>query len=235
MLKNKINVSHFFASLPVRGRRRLIFRGFLLVVLYQLSLSAHAQQILTLDKALEIADTNSPDIRKSLLNLENSEQSLKAQKAALKSNFSLGVTPFSFNQTRSFDNYNARWFTSKTTQSMGTFTVSQPILPTDGTISLVNQFGWQDKSSIQGNSNITSKAFTNYLSLSLDQPIFTYNRTKLQLKQLELNLENAQLNYAMQRLAMEKEVTQLFYSVYLARSEERRVGKECRSRWSPYH
>ena len=22
---------------------------------------------------------------------------------------------------------------------------------------------------------------------------------------------------------------------YLARSEERRVGKECRSRWSPYH
>ena len=24
-------------------------------------------------------------------------------------------------------------------------------------------------------------------------------------------------------------------SVLLARSEERRVGKECRSRWSPYH
>src|SRR3712207_9115376 len=23
--------------------------------------------------------------------------------------------------------------------------------------------------------------------------------------------------------------------VYVARSEERRVGKECRSRWSPYH
>ena len=23
--------------------------------------------------------------------------------------------------------------------------------------------------------------------------------------------------------------------MFLARSEERRVGKECRSRWSPYH
>ena len=23
--------------------------------------------------------------------------------------------------------------------------------------------------------------------------------------------------------------------VYIVRSEERRVGKECRSRWSPYH
>ena len=26
-----------------------------------------------------------------------------------------------------------------------------------------------------------------------------------------------------------------FFSFYLTRSEERRVGKECRSRWSPYH
>ena len=25
------------------------------------------------------------------------------------------------------------------------------------------------------------------------------------------------------------------YSIILTRSEERRVGKECRSRWSPYH
>ena len=196
--------------------KKLIQRGLSLFIFCQLLLPANAQQILTLEKALDIANSNSPDIRKSLLNLESSEQSLIAQKAALKSNFSLGVTPFSFNQTRSFDNYNAKWFTSKTTQSMGTFTVAQPILPTDGTISLVNQFGWQDKSSIQGNNNTESKTFTNYLSLSIDQPIFTYNRTKLQLKQLELNLENAQLNYAMQRLSMEKQVTQLFYSVYLA-------------------
>jgi Outer membrane protein len=196
--------------------QKLIHNGLLLIGFCLALLTANAQQILTLEKALEIANTNSPDIRKSLLNLESSEQSLKAQKAALKSNFSLSVTPYSFNQTRSFDSYNAKWFTSKTTQSMGTFTVSQPILPTDGTISLVNQFGWQDKSSIQGENNINSKAFTNYLSLSIDQPIFTYNRTKLQLKQLELNLENAQLNYAMQRLSMEKQVTQYFYSVYLA-------------------
>ena len=28
---------------------------------------------------------------------------------------------------------------------------------------------------------------------------------------------------------------QVVESVYNSRSEERRVGKECRSRWSPYH
>ena len=216
MLQNKNNASRFFSPIPGRGCGMLIQRGLLLFIFCQLLAPVYAQQILTLESAMDIANSNSPDIRRSLLNLENSEQSLKAQKASLKSNFSLGVTPFSFNQTRSFDNFNAKWFTSKTTQSLGTFTVSQPILPTDGTISLVNQFGWQDKSSIQGNNSTNNKTFTNYLSLSIDQPIFTYNRTKLQLKQLELNLENAQLNYAMQRLSMEKQVTQMFYSVYLA-------------------
>ena len=188
----------------------------MLFIFCQLVFAANAQQILTLDKALDIARSNSPDIRKSLLNLERSEQILKAQNAALKSNFSLNLIPFGYDQTRSFDNFNAKWFTSKTTQSFGTFTVSQPFLPTDGTISLMNRFGWQDKSSIQGLNNTESKAFTNYLSLSISQPIFTYNRTKLQLKELGLDLENAQLSYAMQKLNMEKQVTQFFFDVYLA-------------------
>ena len=30
-------------------------------------------------------------------------------------------------------------------------------------------------------------------------------------------------------------VETLFFFIALPRSEERRVGKECRSRWSPYH
>ena len=29
--------------------------------------------------------------------------------------------------------------------------------------------------------------------------------------------------------------TPLIYNFNVGRSEERRVGKECRSRWSPYH
>src|SRR5256884_6100891 len=39
---------------------------------------------------------------------------------------------------------------------------------------------------------------------------------------------------------LEEEIKRIAYSVHdeagqLLRSEERRVGKECRSRWSPYH
>ena len=32
-----------------------------------------------------------------------------------------------------------------------------------------------------------------------------------------------------------KKVTEHLCGIYEFRSEERRVGKECRSRWSPYH
>jgi outer membrane protein TolC len=76
----------------------------------------------------------------------------------------------------------------------------------------VNRFGYKD--SYSEYSNLTTKGFSNNLSLNLDQPLFTYNRTKLQLKELQLALENAQLNYAIQLLSLEKNVTQAFYYVY---------------------
>lgn len=196
--------------------KNLIRRGLALFLFCQLALFGSAQQILTLEKALDIARNNSPDIRRSLLNLERSEQSLKAQNAALKSNFALSVTPMSYDQRRQYDTYNSQWFTSKTTQPSGTFTVSQPFLPTDATISLINRFYWQSSSVDKLNGSVTNKAFYNNLSLSIAQPLFTYNRTKLAIKELELNLENAQLSYAMQKLNMEKQVTQFFYDVYLA-------------------
>src|SRR2546422_11717421 len=37
----------------------------------------------------------------------------------------------------------------------------------------------------------------------------------------------------LQRFAGVEEIANMV--VYVSRSEERRVGKECRSRWSPYH
>jgi outer membrane protein TolC len=83
---------------------------------------------------------------------------------------------------------------------------------TDARVSLVNRFGYKD--SYSEYSNLTTKGFSNNLSLVLDQPLFTYNRTKLQLKELQLALENSQLSYAIQLLALERQVATAFYQVY---------------------
>jgi outer membrane protein TolC len=85
---------------------------------------------------------------------------------------------------------------------------------TDGTISLNNRFGWGDRYS--GSSNIRNKSFYNNLYLELSQPLFTYNRTKLEVKEVELDHENAMLSYAMQMLNLEKSVSQFFYDVYFS-------------------
>lgn len=186
----------------------------LALLLFTSILGANAQEALTLDKALKIAETGSPDIQQSLLNLERFQKTLEAQRAALKSRFSLDVNPVTYNQSRRFDNRVSQWYTNENFETSALFRIAQPILPTDGTISLTNEFGWASSNSSA--SATESKVFYNNLYLNLNQPLFTYNRLKLELKELELNLENANISYAIQRLNLERNVTQFFYNVYMA-------------------
>jgi len=171
-----------------------------------------AQRVLTLQEALEIAMEKSPDIQRSKLNLQRSSESLNAQKAALKSQFSLSVTPADYRNERVFNSFFSRWNTNETKAFSGRFTISQPIRWTDGTLALINSFGWQDVYSEFQKTR--SKTFSNNLYLSLQQPVFTYNRTEMALRRLELDLEDAALSYAIRRLALERSVAQAFFDVY---------------------
>ncbi len=189
---------------------KIVFLAGLLFILN--GLTAFTQDGLTLEQSLKVAEENSPSMKRTRLNLVRSQENLNAQNAALKSNFSLSVNPLEFRQDRSFNDLIAAWNTTKTTESYGVFTVSQPILLTDARISLLNKFGYVDSYSEYSNS--TKKGFSNSLSLNLSQPLFTYNRTKLTLKELHLAYENAQLNYAIQLLSLERQVTISFYNVY---------------------
>jgi outer membrane protein TolC len=171
-----------------------------------------SQDGLTLARSLSIAEANSPTMKKTRLSLIRSQENLNAQNAALKSNFSLTLNPIGYTQDRQFNDLISKWNSQKSTESYGQFTISQPILLTDARISLLNRFGY--KNSYSEFTNTTTKSFSNDLSLNLDQPLFTYNRTKLSIKELQLALENAQLNYAIQLLALEQQVTQAFYFVY---------------------
>ncbi len=179
-------------------------------------ITLQAQEVLTLEKALQFAETNSPDIKRSLLNLERYQQNLVAQRAALKSRFSLDISPANYSNTRRFDNRYSQWYTNETFSSNASFRVEQPILVTDGTISLINRFGWQNSNSTFQGDLSKNIAFTNNLYLNLKQPVFTYNKLKMKLKELELNYENANISYAIQRLNLEKDVTQYFFNVYMA-------------------
>lgn len=173
---------------------------------------SQGQEILTIEKALEVAFEHSPTLIQSKLSLEQRQLDLKAQNASLKSQFSLDVNPFNYTRNNQYDSYNSRWYANESMSSSASLGISQPIKWTDGALSLVNDFSWQDASNKTDNRKNTS--FNHNLSLRIEQPLFTYNRTKMQLKELEFALENAKISYAMQELNIEKQVTMQFYDVY---------------------
>ena len=189
---------------------KIMFLTLLLLLMQQVPI--HSQDGLTLEKSLSIAASNSPSIKITRLSLVRSQENLNAQNASLKSQFSLLLTPFSYSQNRAFNDLISSYNSQKKTQTYGTFTIMQPIIWTDATVSLTNTFGYLDSYSQFATSQ--QKGFNKNLSINLQQPLFTYNRTKLALKELQLALENTQLNYAIQLLSLEKQVTQDFYFVY---------------------
>ena len=187
----------------------------LVIFIAGVSLFSHAQLTLTIEKALEIAEENNPSMKQSKLSLERTQYNLDAQRTGLKPQFSLNVNPFSYSQTRSFDNRYSEWYTTKSLASNGTFRAELPLIWTDGTLSLTNRFGWQDSESMGQTGINNNKAFTNNLNLRFDQPIFTYNRQRMTLTQLEFDYENAEISYALQRLTTEQSITNSFYNVYM--------------------
>ncbi|MCX6328849.1 MAG: TolC family protein [Bacteroidia bacterium] len=193
-------------------KTKLLFLTLILLLIS--NLQGISQKGLTLDEALKIAEANSPTMKKTMLSLVRSQENLNAQKAALKSQFSLKLSPFSYTHQNEFNDYFSNYNLLESKESGGLFTIMQPIIWTDATLSLNNDFGYTDSYSRNDRDTSSYKGFSNKLTISLNQPIFTYNRTKLQLKELQLNLENTQLNYATQLLSLERSVAQSFYNVY---------------------
>ena len=54
------------------------------------------------------------------------------------------------------------------------------------------------------------------------------------LKQKREQLEQAKPSIPLEKILQKQREFEIEYT-HNSRSEERRVGKECRSRWSPYH
>ena len=197
---------------------KTIKRKACVATLFLCCMGAHAQMVLTLENALEYSIDHSPELQEALINLERYKLSLEAQRASLKSKFALTLNPFTYSNSRSFDNRFSEWYTNESFSSNGTFSITQPVLWTDATVSLNNKFGWQNNVSTSNTATNENKAFSNDLYLNINQPLFTYNRTKTDLRSIELDYENALINYALRRLSLESTISSSFYNVYTAKN-----------------
>ncbi len=185
----------------------------LLIVFLAVTVKAQEKNSFNFGEALEIAKQNSPEIQQAKLSLERSQELLNAQEASLKSRFGLYLEPFNYDRRSEFNTFFSTWNTTETKSYSGTISIQQPIIWTDGVLSLNNRFGWLDSKS-EAFEGLQDETFSNNLYLSYEQPFFTYNRTKMGLEEVELDLENATLNYQLQELQLEQLVAQSFYSAY---------------------
>jgi len=197
--------------------------GLLLGLLPQLG-----AQTLTLEKALETAFQNSPSIQEAAFRLEISERNLKAEQAGLKSQLNLTITPISLSETRTFSELTGRYNTQNLTMSEARFSISQPIKWTDGTLTIIDRFNWQEAAS-SFTGSVKQATFNNSLTLRLTQPLFTYNRISLRIRELELALENSRLNYALQKLSIERQVTQQFLDLFASRESVKIAQEELKN------
>jgi outer membrane protein TolC len=172
-----------------------------------------AAEQLTLERALAIAFAQSPTMQNAALSLEISERNLKAQQASLKSQFNLTITPYEYSKNRVFNELVSQYNNQEQTSSSAQFSITQPIKWTDGTLSVVESVDWREASS-SFTGSVKEATYNNSLFLRFNQPLFTYNRTMMALKELRLALENAQLNFAIQKLQIESRVTQQFLDLY---------------------
>ncbi len=191
-----------------------IVKPLLLICLLTLQGYTFSQRVLTLEESMDIAIKNSPSIQKSRLNMDKNREYLNAQLASLKSNFFLDITPVSYSREQSYDNRFSQWYTSENKGASASFVVTQPVKWTDGLLTIRNDFGYQDNFSEANNDIFKDKGFNNSLFVKYDQPLFTYNRLKLNLAKIRLNLETATMAYAIEMLNLEYQVNQAFYSVY---------------------
>jgi len=196
------------------GRKKPAALGPALMLLLALCMCSisHAEQ-LTLEQALEIAFAKSPTVQRSKFSLEISEHNLQAQQAALKSRFDLTLTPYQYSRDRVFNELVSQYNTQEQTSSNARLSITQPIRWTDGTLSIIETIDWREASS-SFTGSVKEATYNNSLFLRFNQPLFTYNRTQMALEELRLALENAQLNYAIQKLQIESEVTRQFLDLY---------------------
>lgn len=177
--------------------------------------AGNGQELLTMDRSLEIAVQNSPDMKQTELALERSQELLNVQRARLKSQFAVTLDPFEYEKTNRFDQQTSEWYLNESASSGGTFAINQRILPTDGELTLVNRFSYNYSNTESAfATDPISKTFNNRLYLQFTQPIFTYNRTRMELERVKLDYEASRLRYLLLRLSLERDVARQFYNVY---------------------
>ena len=181
------------------NKKHLISIIALIVIFTGLSFSQETQmRTLTLDESISIALKESFSIKSAEQNLIASQKSLMSWKLGLRSQVDMQFILPSYRRSVQQEFVPGiipgtgayEYFRSEINQRTASFTINQPIVPTNTLIFLsgelikTNQYGQNAKTDWVSNFGI-----------NLNQPLFTPNERKMQGEEIELGLEESEKSY----------------------------------------
>ncbi|MCD6307860.1 MAG: TolC family protein, partial [Candidatus Latescibacteria bacterium] len=181
---------------------------------------ASAEILLSLDEAINIALEKGYDMKSHRLSLIQAEQNNLAARYRFRTNVDMNFSTPSWNENvrevqvpNGLPVYNSLG----TLRYQGQIDINQP-LPTDGTITLRSRLYQSQESNYfaETDNTLKRKDFVSSLSIRLNQPLFTYNRIKTNLRRAELNYERTSLSLTRNELDVIYTVTNSFFSLYRA-------------------
>jgi outer membrane protein len=182
------------------------------------SSGVHAQKILSLQDAIGIALEKSYDMKSLNLSMVQAEQGLIAAKNSFKTNVRMSINSPNWSENVSAIQVPNELPVYNSTGSLaysGNLTITQP-LPTNGNISLSSNLTQTKQTTYLGDTKdkLRRSDFISSMSIRLAQPLFTINRIQLDLRNAELNYENASRSKVRRELDIIYNVSQSFYDLY---------------------
>lgn len=193
-------------------------KKFVLLFLLTASTLVYSQKVLMLNDAVSIALGESYGIKSAEQSLIGSRMNLEAAKMGLRSSVDLEFDVPRYYRSLS-SQFNAttgkeQFFVVGSTTVEGRLSITQPILFSNGTISLSgSMFGRDQFSELYG----TSRDYFSNVSIRLRQPLFVFNTQLASLERAEINLEKNERQYSQAEKDLIYNVTSSFYNLFKAK------------------
>lgn len=188
---------------------------FQIVIILLIPVVSFAQEIYTLEKSISVAMLKSFGIKNAEYSLVASEKRLESYKASLFSKLDLefDVPSYSKNLVSQFNPLEGKeeFFELGSSRIEGRLSLTQPLIFSNGTINIVGRIFGREQF---GTDIVLTKDFYTNASISLNQPLFTFNTQKANLERSEINLQKATRNYTHAEQNLIYDIKIAFYNLY---------------------
>lgn len=203
------------------------------ILFFIFPLTVFAQRTVNLDQALEIAFTKSYDIKSSKSSYDISRLQLEASKLGLYTSVDMTFSLPNYYSTlrREFNSATQTYdyFRTEENQLKGNLIINQPIIFTNGKLSLNGTLEGSRRFNQANKENYYTNLYINFI-----QPLFSFNNLAADLRKNEISELTGRKNFTNAEFDLIYKVTLAFYNLYKTKKQFEIKSEEVKQKESSY-